>query len=275
MGGVEVLRRLAEEGEPAVTVRLVNWADEEGARFGRVAVRLQRRGGLDGRPGRAARAPRRRRRGAARRAARSTASTSTARVEARAQLENAAAYLELHIEQGPCSSRSTCRWRRAGHVRRRAPPRHVERPGRRTPARRRWTRGATRSPGRRSCARAAPHRRARGRRGRLHVGRRRLQARHRHFGRRDGEQLLDQRHLDADTLAAMLADARAGSERFAVEESIEVSFDRIWSIEPILFHPELIELCDEAILDVPATRTGCRRARCTTPPRSRAPACRP
>src|SRR5437870_13065467 len=33
--GVEVLRRLAEEGEPAVTVRLVNWADEEGARFGR------------------------------------------------------------------------------------------------------------------------------------------------------------------------------------------------------------------------------------------------
>ena len=37
MGGVEVLRRLAEDGEPAVTVRLVNWADEEGARFGRSA----------------------------------------------------------------------------------------------------------------------------------------------------------------------------------------------------------------------------------------------
>ena len=35
MAGVEVLRRLAEEGEPAFTVRLVNWADEEGARFGR------------------------------------------------------------------------------------------------------------------------------------------------------------------------------------------------------------------------------------------------
>src|ERR687896_2627014 len=35
MAGVEVLRRIAEEGEPAVTVRLVNWADEEGARFGR------------------------------------------------------------------------------------------------------------------------------------------------------------------------------------------------------------------------------------------------
>src|SRR6184192_2179133 len=35
MAGVEVVRRLAEDGEPAVTVRLVNWADEEGARFGR------------------------------------------------------------------------------------------------------------------------------------------------------------------------------------------------------------------------------------------------
>src|SRR5476651_1341420 len=35
MAGVEVLRRIAAEGEPPVTVRLVNWADEEGARFGR------------------------------------------------------------------------------------------------------------------------------------------------------------------------------------------------------------------------------------------------
>ena len=35
VAGVEVLRRIAEEGEPGVTVRLVNWADEEGARFGR------------------------------------------------------------------------------------------------------------------------------------------------------------------------------------------------------------------------------------------------
>src|SRR5947208_12112604 len=35
VAGGEVLRRLAEEGRPAATVRLVNWADEEGARFGR------------------------------------------------------------------------------------------------------------------------------------------------------------------------------------------------------------------------------------------------
>src|SRR2546425_3715875 len=35
VAGAEVLRRIAEEGKPLVTVRLVNWADEEGARVGR------------------------------------------------------------------------------------------------------------------------------------------------------------------------------------------------------------------------------------------------
>src|SRR5918999_396375 len=35
LAGVEVLRRVAEEASPPVSVRLVNWADEEGARFGR------------------------------------------------------------------------------------------------------------------------------------------------------------------------------------------------------------------------------------------------
>src|SRR6266536_767637 len=35
LAGLEVLRRIAAEGTPPLTVRLVNWADEEGARFGR------------------------------------------------------------------------------------------------------------------------------------------------------------------------------------------------------------------------------------------------
>jgi N-carbamoyl-L-amino-acid hydrolase len=35
VAGVEVLRRIAEDDQPALTLRLVNWADEEGARFGR------------------------------------------------------------------------------------------------------------------------------------------------------------------------------------------------------------------------------------------------
>src|SRR5689334_1767574 len=35
LAGLEVIRRIASEGTPPVTVRLVDWADEEGARFGR------------------------------------------------------------------------------------------------------------------------------------------------------------------------------------------------------------------------------------------------
>src|SRR3954467_12645077 len=35
MASIEVLRRIASEGTPPVTIRVVNWADEEGARFGR------------------------------------------------------------------------------------------------------------------------------------------------------------------------------------------------------------------------------------------------
>ena len=35
LAGVEILRRITAEGKPPVTVRLVDWADEEGARFGK------------------------------------------------------------------------------------------------------------------------------------------------------------------------------------------------------------------------------------------------
>ena len=67
------------------------------------------------------------------------------------------------------------------------------------------------------------------------------------------EILLDQRHLDAGTLAEMLAEAKEASERFAAEENVEVEWERIWQIEPILFDPELIELADEAIREVAGT----------------------
>ena len=48
----------------------------------------------------------------------------------------------------------------------------------------------------------------------------------------------------------MLAAAQAASERFAAEERIEVSWERIWQIEPILFDGTLIELADEAVREV-------------------------
>ena len=63
---------------------------------------------------------------------------------------------------------------------------------------------------------------------------------------------LDQRHLDAPALARMLAEAKAASERFAKEGNVTVSWERLWQIEPILFHDDLIALCDEAISETGA-----------------------
>jgi beta-ureidopropionase / N-carbamoyl-L-amino-acid hydrolase len=67
------------------------------------------------------------------------------------------------------------------------------------------------------------------------------------------EQLLDQRHLNADSLARMLSMAREGAERFAMEENIEVEWERIWNIEPILFDETLIGFADEAVREVSGT----------------------
>jgi acetylornithine deacetylase/succinyl-diaminopimelate desuccinylase-like protein len=64
------------------------------------------------------------------------------------------------------------------------------------------------------------------------------------------EQLLDMRHLDAGRLAEMNRAAHEASERFAQEERIEVEWERIWEIEPILFDEELIELAHESIQEV-------------------------
>ena len=58
---------------------------------------------------------------------------------------------------------------------------------------------------------------------------------------------LDQRHLNAAGLARMLQEAKDASERFAAEEKVSVAWQRIWQIHPILFNPELIELADAAI----------------------------
>jgi hydantoinase/carbamoylase family amidase len=251
--GAEVLRRLAEEGEPAVTLRLVNWADEEGARFGRSLFgssaaagsmsdqdELRERRDADG---------------VALPDALAEHGVDLDRAEeAQSQLENAAAYLELHIEQGPVLEsldlplavvlgtfgveRHLVTWKgQAAHA------------------------GSTPMDARRDAL----------------AGAAKLALELRHIAERAGggavctsggvvckpgivtsvvetaEQLLDQRHLDAAKLAAMLADAKESSQRFAAEESIEVSFEKIWSIEPILFHTELIELCDEAILEVTPT----------------------
>ena len=67
------------------------------------------------------------------------------------------------------------------------------------------------------------------------------------------EQLLDMRHLDAAKLASMWEQVREACERFAQEEKIEVEYERIWEIQPILFDETLIGFADEAIREVAGT----------------------
>jgi N-carbamoyl-L-amino-acid hydrolase len=64
------------------------------------------------------------------------------------------------------------------------------------------------------------------------------------------EMSLDQRALDAGVLAQMLADARAASERAAKENTVIVEWRPLWRIEPRPFDPRLIELCTEAVREV-------------------------
>jgi N-carbamoyl-L-amino-acid hydrolase len=250
VAGSEVFRRIAEEGEPPVTVRLVSWADEEGARFGRSLF------------GSSAAAGSMRDQDELRQLAdRDGVSLPDAvgahgvdldrATESRKQLENAAAYLELHIEQGPVLEsmelplgavlgtygveRHRVTWRgQAAHA------------------------GSTPMDQRRDAL----------------AGAAKLALELRYIASRVGdgavctsgdvvcrpgivtsvvetaEQLLDQRHLDAEKLAELLEDAKARCRRFAEEENIEVEFERIWNIEPILFDDQLIQFADESIQEV-------------------------
>jgi N-carbamoyl-L-amino-acid hydrolase len=63
------------------------------------------------------------------------------------------------------------------------------------------------------------------------------------------EVTLDMRDLDAAVLAEMLREAKAASERFAIDEGCTVEWAKIWSIEPIPFSSALIRLCEEAIVE--------------------------
>jgi N-carbamoyl-L-amino-acid hydrolase len=253
LAAVEVLRRLAEQGTPPLTVRVVNWADEEGARFGRSLFGSSAAGGSM-----ADQDELRQRRdadGVALPDALAEHGVDLDRaLDARSQLENAVAYLELHIEQGPVLEslglplgvvlgtfgveRHLVTWRgQAAHA------------------------GSTPMDQRRDALAGAA---------KLELELRAIAA---EVG--DGavctsggvvckpgivtsvvetaEQLLDQRHLDSAKLARLLDLARAASERFAREENIDVEWQRIWGIEPIPFDPRLLDLAEEAIRDVSGT----------------------
>ncbi|HZU17093.1 MAG TPA: M20/M25/M40 family metallo-hydrolase, partial [Candidatus Dormibacteraeota bacterium] len=67
------------------------------------------------------------------------------------------------------------------------------------------------------------------------------------------ELTLDQRHLDPDGLERMLTGAREAGRRIAAEEGVEVEWERIWRIDPIPFHPELLDRCERAVREVAGT----------------------
>jgi hydantoinase/carbamoylase family amidase len=253
VAGVEVLRRLASEGEPALTVRLVNWADEEGARFGRSLFGSSAAAGSM-----ADQDELRQRRDADGVSLPDALSAHGVDLDnalaARSQLENAAAYLELHIEQGPVLEsmdlplgvvlgtfgveRHQITWRgQAAHA------------------------GSTPMDKRRDALAGAAKLALEIRPIAAQVGEGAVCTSGGVVTKpgivtsvvETAEQLLDQRHLDADKLAELLRLAREASERFAQEENVEVEWERIWNIEPILFDPELIELADESIREVTET----------------------
>ncbi len=247
LAGLEVLRRVAAEGTPPVTVRLVDWADEEGARFGRslfgssaVAGRLNlewvsRLVDTDG-----TRLPD---------AVRAFGVDVEAAEQARGQIANAGAYLEMHIEQGPvleslglplgavigCYGIERHQLIFSGMAAHAGGfPMHL-----------------------RHDAFLAAARFA------LEV--REIARRHGGVGTNGrvrnvpdiptavaGECAitLDMRHIDAAQLQAMVQEAHAAGEWIAHEEDVHVAWRTIYQSPPQLFDPHLVGLCEEAICEV-------------------------
>ena len=250
LGGFEVLRALAEEygGRPPVTLRLVDWADEEGARFGRS---LFGSSAFAGTHAIAADRVRTDREGVTLEQALAACGYDVASIGA-AGLEraNAAAYLELHIEQGPILEQRGLPL--AVVTGTKGVERHAitfcgqEAHSGSTPmAVRRDALAAAAKLALEIRAIAGKHTNAVATMGSLKtfpgivtavVGR--------------AEATLDLRDLDAAILAQMHAEAVAASERFAAEEGCSVEWSRIWSIEPIAFDPDLIRLAHGAVNEV-------------------------
>jgi N-carbamoyl-L-amino-acid hydrolase len=246
---LEVLRAVAAayDGRPPVTVRLVDWADEEGARFGRSLFGSSAFAGTHSIEADRVRTDRE---GIVLEAALRECGVEVERIgEASLQRANAAAYLELHIEQGPILERMG---KPLGVV---LGTKGVERHAITFHGQEAHS-GSTPMAVRRDALAAAA---------KLALEIRPIARQYPDavatmgslktfpgivtavVGRCEGT--LDMRDLDADALASMLRQAREASERFAAEEGCTVVWTRIWSIEPVPFDPALIELCSEAIVE--------------------------
>ena len=246
LAGVEILRRVCAQydGRPPVTVRLVDWADEEGARFGKSLFGSSACSGtLDMGEARALRD---------RDGVRLPDALKAIGVDFEGvkgcgrELKDAAAYLELHIEQGPVLldlglplgavlgtfgvERHAVTFRgQAAHS------------------------GSTPMNRRRdallAAARMSPeiYRIAERNGGVCTIGSCTTKPGIVTSVVEECRITLDQRHLDRARLGTMLLEAREAAGRFAQEGNVSVSWERIWQIEPILFNANLIGMCEEAI----------------------------
>jgi N-carbamoyl-L-amino-acid hydrolase len=247
VAGLEVLTEFTERyaGRPPVTVKLVDWADEEGARFGRS---LFGSAAFAGKHSITADRGRTDKDGVTMEAALAACGIEIERIgDAAVERKDLAAYVELHIEQGPILERLN---KPLGVV---LGTKGVER----------WSitfhgqeahSGSTPMDVRRDALAAAA---------KLALEIRPMARKHPQAVATMGsvktfpgivtavvgrcEATLDMRDLDANVLAGMLAEARAATERFAKEERCTVEWSRIWSIEPIPFDSKLIALCGQAI----------------------------
>jgi hydantoinase/carbamoylase family amidase len=245
-GAVGALRAQAANGKPPVSLRLVDWADEEGARFGRSLFGSSACAGtlepdevreLTDRGGERLQDV----------VARYDVDLDRAG-ESHARLENVRAYLELHIEQGPVlESRDepaaavlgtfgverhlavfTGQAAHAG-----ATPMELRRDSFAATAQAALAireiglaheggvctvGGATSEPGVVTAV----------------AGR--------------TEMLLDQRSLDAGQLATMLEEARAACEQAAADHGCELDFRHLWRIPPIPFDDRLIAIARESVV---------------------------
>ncbi len=58
---------------------------------------------------------------------------------------------------------------------------------------------------------------------------------------------LDQRALDPGVLAAMLHDAHAAADRAATDNNVGAEWNPLWRIDPRPFDPALVKLCEDAV----------------------------
>jgi hydantoinase/carbamoylase family amidase len=246
LAGVEILRRINGQygGKPPVTVRLVDWADEEGARFGKSLfgssacsgnLDLEEARSLVDRDG--VRLP----------DALKNVGIDLERAKGSSgELKSAAAYIELHIEQGPVlldldlplgavlgtfgvERHAITFHGQAAHSG--STPMNVRKDA--------FLAAAKMSP--EIYRIAATHG------GVCTIGSCTTKPGIVTSVVEECRITLDQRHLDAVALSRMLEDAKHASLKFAQEGNVRATWDRIWRIEPVLFDPRLIDLCIEAI----------------------------